>query len=234
MIGTLAGIGCRGDSADGPAVAAVLEAAARSTSTRRSRQLGVVGPDLAGRVVQGAAAAGAGRRRRRGHVVLATVWGFVGGMFGLVTILLLTFYMLVESQTHLRFLRPAVPARRRPNASPKVSELVAVKISAWLGGQMLLGLIIGTMTAIGYLLHGRAVLLRARGDRRHRRDDPDGRSAALGGSGGARRVDGVARPGARRAGFFLVAAADREHRARAEGDGRDGRPERGDRDQCRC
>ena len=36
----------------------------------------------------------------------------------------------------------------------RVSGLVAEKISAWLGGQMLLGLIIGTTSAIGYFLMG--------------------------------------------------------------------------------
>ena len=36
----------------------------------------------------------------------------------------------------------------------RVSGLAAEKISAWLGGQMLLGLIIGTMSAIGYFFMG--------------------------------------------------------------------------------
>ena len=45
------------------------------------------------------------------------------------------------------------PRGRRQSVS-RVSGLVAEKISAWLGGQMLLGLIIGTMSAIGYFLMG--------------------------------------------------------------------------------
>jgi predicted PurR-regulated permease PerM len=36
----------------------------------------------------------------------------------------------------------------------EVSQLVAIKVSAWLGGQMLLGLIIGVTTAITYAIMG--------------------------------------------------------------------------------
>ena len=86
-------------------------------------------------------------------VVLATVWGFVGGIFGLVSILLLTFYMLVESDAIFDLFVRLFPRGRRQSAS-RVSGLAAGKISAWLGGQMLLGLIIGTTTAIGYFLIG--------------------------------------------------------------------------------
>ncbi len=86
-------------------------------------------------------------------VVITTLWGFVGGIFGLVTILLLTFYLLVDAQRLFDvFVR--LFHRRDRHQVAKVSELAAAKISAWLGGQMLLGLIIGTMSAIGYSLMG--------------------------------------------------------------------------------
>jgi len=85
--------------------------------------------------------------------VLGTVWGFVGGIFGLVTILLLTFYFLVESQSiNAAFVR-LFPRRRRARVS-RISALVTVKVSAWLGGQALLGLIIGVISAIGLALMG--------------------------------------------------------------------------------
>jgi predicted PurR-regulated permease PerM len=87
------------------------------------------------------------------NVVIATLWGFVGGIFGIVSILLLTFYMLVDSdRVFALFVR--LFSRRDRNRVSEISELVAVKISAWLGGQMLLGLIIGTMSAIGFFFMG--------------------------------------------------------------------------------
>jgi predicted PurR-regulated permease PerM len=85
--------------------------------------------------------------------VLSAVWGFVGGMFGLVTILLLTFYLLVESQSIFSAFVRLFPAYRRRQVS-EVSALVGVKVSAWLGGQMLLGMIIGVTSAIGLAIMG--------------------------------------------------------------------------------
>ncbi len=85
--------------------------------------------------------------------VFATLWGFVGGIFGVVTILLLTFYLLVESQSIFETFVRLFPRRRRGKVS-EVSALVGVKVSAWLGGQVLLGLIIGVISAIGLFLMG--------------------------------------------------------------------------------
>jgi predicted PurR-regulated permease PerM len=85
--------------------------------------------------------------------VLGTLWGFVGGVFGLVTILLLTFYFLVESQSIMQAFVRLFPRRRRSRVS-RISGLVTIKVSAWLGGQALLGLIIGVITAIGLAIMG--------------------------------------------------------------------------------
>lgn len=87
------------------------------------------------------------------NIVLGTVWGFVGGIFGLVTILLLTFYLLVESQSIFNFFVRLFPRQRR-NTVGDLSALVTTKVSAWLGGQLFLGSIIGATTAIGLGLMG--------------------------------------------------------------------------------
>ena len=86
-------------------------------------------------------------------MVIGTVWGFVGGLFGFITILLLTFYLLVESQGIFDFIVRLLPRERRQKVT-EVSALVTTKVSAWLGGQILLGFIIGTTTAIGLALMG--------------------------------------------------------------------------------
>jgi predicted PurR-regulated permease PerM len=87
------------------------------------------------------------------NFVLGTVWGFVGGLFGLVTILLLTFYLLVESQSIFNFFVRIFPRERRQTVAD-VSAMVTNKVSAWLGGQIFLGFIIGATTAIGLGLMG--------------------------------------------------------------------------------
>ena len=94
--------------------------------------------------VQQAPKAGAGS-------VAATIFGYVrnvvGGLFGVISILLLTFYMLVESRQIFSFFVRLFPVRQRPRVAA-ISNTVTQKVSAWLGGQLLLSLIIGVTTAI--------------------------------------------------------------------------------------
>lgn len=85
--------------------------------------------------------------------VLNAISGFVGGVVGTVTILILAFYLLVDADAIVQtFLRLFPPARR-----PRVRDAcqrVAVKVSAWLAGQLLLAAIIGTTAALGLWLMG--------------------------------------------------------------------------------
>lgn len=85
--------------------------------------------------------------------VLVAIWSIVGGLFGVVTILLLTFYLLVDSERLFNLFVQLFPRPQRQQVS-NVGELMAVKISAWLGGQILLGFIIGIISAIGLALLG--------------------------------------------------------------------------------
>jgi predicted PurR-regulated permease PerM len=98
-----------------------------------------------GEAVQQAPAAGAGS-------AAATILGYlrnvVGGLFGAVTILLLTFYMLVESREILSFFVRLFPPYQRRRVAI-VSKAVTEKVSAWMGGQLLLSLIIGLTSAVG-------------------------------------------------------------------------------------
>ncbi len=59
----------------------------------------------------------------------------------------------MESQSIFNFFVRLFP-RASPAQVAEVSALVADKVSAWLGGQMLLGFIIGMTTAIGLALMG--------------------------------------------------------------------------------
>ena len=85
--------------------------------------------------------------------VFGTIAGVVGGVFGFLTILILTFYLLIEADQLRAGLIRLFPATRRARAA-KASRDITVKVSAWLGGQMLLGTIIGVTTAIGLWLLG--------------------------------------------------------------------------------
>ena len=85
--------------------------------------------------------------------VFKGVIGVLGGLFGLLTIIIITFYLLVESsRLHETFLR-LFPASRRRRVDI-ASRDITVKVSAWLGGQLLLAAIIGITSAIGLWLLG--------------------------------------------------------------------------------
>jgi predicted PurR-regulated permease PerM len=81
------------------------------------------------------------------------VRGVVGGIVGFLTILIVTFYLLVDSRNlHRTFVR-LFPTERRSQVDT-VTRTITVKVSAWLGGQAVLGAIIGITSAIGLGLMG--------------------------------------------------------------------------------
>ena len=85
--------------------------------------------------------------------VVGAIWGFVGGVFGLLTILILAFYFLVDSSSLVRTFVRLFPRAERTRVEDACLR-VATKVSAWLGGQLLLGAIIGTTAALGLWLLG--------------------------------------------------------------------------------
>ena len=120
-----------------------------------------------------------GDARRR--TVFGAIAGVVGGLFGFVTILILTFYMLVDAES-LRASCCGCSREQRRARVDAASRDITVKVSAWLGGQLLLGAIIGTLLGDRAVADRHSVLLRARADLRHRRADPGGRADPLGDS----------------------------------------------------
>ena len=81
---------------------------------------------------------------------VSTLFGAVrnvlGGVFAIVTLVLLTFYMLVDSREIFSFFVRLFPRRHRAQVAA-ISATVTDKVSAWLGGQLLLALIIGSTSA---------------------------------------------------------------------------------------
>ena len=80
--------------------------------------------------------------------IVGALSGFVGGVFGFLTILILAFYLLLDSRglfRHFMALFPKAERERVEDASRRISS----KVSAWLAGQLLLGAIIGVTAAIG-------------------------------------------------------------------------------------
>jgi predicted PurR-regulated permease PerM len=87
-----------------------------------------------------------------GRVVQA-LWGVVGGVAGLFTILILAFYFLVDSKGIVDAFVRLFPARNRRRVA-QACNAVTTKVSAWLGGQLLLAAIIGSSAALALWLMG--------------------------------------------------------------------------------
>ena len=85
--------------------------------------------------------------------VLGAVWGFIGGIFGALTILILSFYMLANSREIVRAFVRLFPKTERARVEDACHR-VTTKVSAWLGGQLLLAAIIGGTAALGLGLMG--------------------------------------------------------------------------------
>lgn len=93
-------------------------------------------------------APGAGGSQAVGRTVLSAVVGLVGGIAGLITILILTFYFLVEAKALASTLLRLFPKSDRPRVDAIV-RAIATKVTAWLTGQLLLATIIGSTSALG-------------------------------------------------------------------------------------
>ena len=80
--------------------------------------------------------------------VIGAVANVAGGIFGFITILILTFYLLIDSANLRASMLRLFPRRLRDRVDAASRE-VTLKVSAWLGGQLLLAGVIGATSAIG-------------------------------------------------------------------------------------
>jgi predicted PurR-regulated permease PerM len=85
--------------------------------------------------------------------VLVALWSVVGGMFGLVTVAILSFYLLIEAASIFEFVIRFVPDTHRPRVAAAAKEAVA-KVSAWLRAQLVLAGVMGLFAAAGLWLLG--------------------------------------------------------------------------------
>jgi predicted PurR-regulated permease PerM len=85
--------------------------------------------------------------------VLIAISSLIGGVFGLVTILILTFYLLIEAGSMFEYLMRFVPTARRGDVAGAARQAVT-KVSAWLRAQFVLAGVMGTFAAVGLGLMG--------------------------------------------------------------------------------
>jgi predicted PurR-regulated permease PerM len=76
------------------------------------------------------------------------------GVFGaIITVFVLPYYFLIEGDALQKTFLKLFDAGRRPQVA-RITDEVTVKVGAWLGGQLLLALVIGATAALGLWLMG--------------------------------------------------------------------------------
>jgi predicted PurR-regulated permease PerM len=81
------------------------------------------------------------------------VTGIAEAVFGFITILILTFYLLIDSDALFAGFARLFPRETRPRVVD-ASRKITTKVSAWLNGQLILAGTIGSTAAIGLYLLG--------------------------------------------------------------------------------
>jgi predicted PurR-regulated permease PerM len=85
--------------------------------------------------------------------VFNTLFGIFGGIAGLIIVLVMAFYMVVEEKEAVRLFQNLVPGKFQ-DVTAKIISQVEVKIGQWLSGQFMLSLTIGILYYIGLLVLG--------------------------------------------------------------------------------
>ena len=85
--------------------------------------------------------------------VISAVMGVVGGVLGMITILILAFYLLLNADSLVTTFVRLFPREKRLRVADACRR-VSTKVSAWLCGQMLLGGIIAATASFGLYLMG--------------------------------------------------------------------------------
>jgi predicted PurR-regulated permease PerM len=85
--------------------------------------------------------------------LFSTVSGFFGGVVSLFVVLVMTFYLVAQDDPLGKILRSVVPNQYIPYISD-LFERIQTKLGAWMRGQLLLSLVIGSLVTIGLSLAG--------------------------------------------------------------------------------
>src|SRR5690606_16090318 len=83
--------------------------------------------------------------------IFATTRGFISGFTALLTVFVLTLYLLLDEDGIKKFFTALVPVKQKVQVVA-VANKVGQGLGAWLRGQLLLGLMVGSLVYIGLLI----------------------------------------------------------------------------------
>lgn len=87
-----------------------------------------------------------------GNIFAATA-GVVGGIVSVITVAVLSFYLLIDEKAFKNSLFALIPPDKRDDAAD-IFKKIALKVGDWLRGQLTLGVVVGIIDLIGLLIIG--------------------------------------------------------------------------------
>lgn len=87
-----------------------------------------------------------------GNIFSATASIF-GGVVSLITVIVLSFYFLLDEKAFKTSLVSVLPPEKRDDVA-EISKKIILKVGDWLRGQLVLGLVVGFLDLIGLLIIG--------------------------------------------------------------------------------
>jgi len=88
-----------------------------------------------------------------GELLFTRTVGVINGLVGVITMFVLTFYLLLQEEGLKRIYKGVLPAEWYESLA-ETTRKIAVKLGAWLRGQLMLMLAVGFFTTIGLLIVG--------------------------------------------------------------------------------
>jgi len=85
--------------------------------------------------------------------IYSTTLGFFGGIVTVITVIILSFYLLIEEHGARNFIKQHLPIENRETII-EILRRVVYKIGSWIKAQLWLGLIVGLLNFIGLLVIG--------------------------------------------------------------------------------
>jgi predicted PurR-regulated permease PerM len=86
-------------------------------------------------------------------VLFTQTLGLISGIVALITVFVLSFYLLIDESGIKRVYQGLIPSRYYDNLA-ETTRKIAVKLGAWLRGQLLMMLSVAGIVTIGLLLSG--------------------------------------------------------------------------------
>src|SRR6185295_4578102 len=80
--------------------------------------------------------------------VVTALWTGVGGVLGVITIVIRSFYLLIEAEALMQYATGFLPIRPRAHVVTAAGRAVG-KVSAWLRAQLTLATVMGVFAATG-------------------------------------------------------------------------------------